>query len=336
MTVHVSLMSTINVLQTVSVEPQLPILQSLISFHSSMLFTNSHLPPAPSSAPILTNPLRPSITASGIWFNTTTSDVVAPSPSGISVSQTSSGKDFRSTFYLTMTTHTTSTAASVSTEDSVSTDGVATPSTINSTLALVVPSATQPIPTSPIPEYGSSSLSSATNSSLKSIMPLVSDVRPTSGFAQSTVSVSENFISLPSDTETSWSIAGDESTVTDMEDFPTIKPDAPTSPASVLTVGTFFSDVPPYPTAAPVKRNDGDHEINVNGTISKVYMTTSVALQGINSTVTVTGGTGSTGTMLKPKPKPSANTESLSQNGAGNTQSLPAWLVVVVLTLAAS
>jgi hypothetical protein len=176
-------------------------------------------------------------------------------------------------------------------------------------------------------------VSSEINSILTLVMPSVSDDRPTTGFAQFTVSVSDNFVSLPSDTETSWSIVGDESTVTDMEVFPTIKPDDPTSQASVLTVGTFFSsELPPYPTTAPAKRNDGKHETFVNGTISKVYMTTSIALQDTSLTVTVTGSTGRTGTVLKPKP--SATTESLNQNGTGNAQPLPAWLVVLVLVFA--
>ncbi|KAJ4349837.1 uncharacterized protein N0V89_008456 [Didymosphaeria variabile] len=390
MPVHVTSKLTPTVLETLSVHPHGPIpnLQSWLSLHSSLILTNPLRPSASSSAIILTNPLRPSITASGIWPNTTTSGVVVPSFSDASVTQTSPDNKSKSTLRLTMSLNTPTTAVPVSV--SVSTDGIATSSAINSTLTLGTlsvtssfsgyspssvsqsstsladdprssvsgnpieftgtygndPPNTQPTPHPGLPLVGNPRPSTQVNVT-------VMDDRPTVGFAQFKASVSDNFISLPSDTDISWSIAGDESTVTnmevfptitpdatptDMEVFPTIKPDA-TSAALVLTDGTFFSSVtPPYPIAAPAKRQDGKHERSVHGTISKVFTTTTVTLA--NSTVTSTqemlptNSTGSTGsTDTASEPYPGATTQSLSKNGASNTQPAPARVVLVVLAL---
>ncbi|KAL1610327.1 hypothetical protein SLS60_001993 [Paraconiothyrium brasiliense] len=369
--VHLTLKSTATVLETLNVHPHDPVpsLHSWLSLHSSMILTNPLRPTASSLAMILTNPLRPSTTAFGIWRNTTTSVAVAPSFSDTLLARTTSDTGFKSTIRLTMSLNAPSTAVPVPV--SISTDGIATISTIGSTLKLGAPSVTSSFPSyspSSVSPSPSTSLANSSNSSVSGtpfnftethangplntqstpypgvppveyprssakINMTVTDDRPTVDTAQFTASVSDNFISLPSDTETSWSIAGDESTVTDMEVFPTIKPDDPTSTASVLTDGILFSsDTPPYPTEVPAKRQDEEH---IDGTISKVFTTTTVTLA--NSTVTstqetlATNSTGSTGTASEPYP--GATTQSLSKNGASNTQPAPAWVVLVVVAL---
>ncbi|KAL5407908.1 hypothetical protein PMIN06_007055 [Paraphaeosphaeria minitans] len=382
-TVHVTSESTSTVLKT-------------MSSHSVLPFW-----PVRPTHSILTNPLRPSPTASGIWLNTTTLAAVSQSSSGTESNSTvhltmvphttstavsmstdriaiSSGTESLSTLYLTMPSLTTSAAASLSTSGvtassainftltveetsvteskstlyltmlshtnstaaSMSTDGVAESFTINSTLTLVMSSATGPIPTPPAPGYTPSSVMKPIITPVvpeitpgfpsASLTITATDDRPAPGLPQLTVSVSDNFISLPSDSETSWSIPGEESTITDLENYPTIKPDSPTPAPSIMTDGIFFSlDAPPYPTAVPEKRRNGEQQSHVDGTIGMVHMTTTVAVQGKNSTIIGTGSSGKVSGSY-----PGATSEPLGPNGAGNTQPWPAWVVVIVLAFA--
>lgn len=317
--------SAITLLETVSAQPELP-------SHSSH----------PTDV-ILTNPLRSSFVASGIWLNTTTLNVA---------SQSSSDIESKSTLILTVIPHATSAAVSVSTDGiavssdidatstlsltmpsqttptsaSMSSDGVPEASAVNTTIPVVMPSATGSISQLSVPGYAPTVVTSTMNSTLT-----VPDDRPSAGLSQFTVSVSDNFISLPSDLETSWSIAGEVSTVTDMEDFPTVKPDPTAANISVATDGTFVSsDASPYPTAVPIKRYDGKQLSHVDGTISMVHVTTTIALQGINSTSIATGSTGTVSRSYLGAP-----TESFTPNGAASARTLPAWVVVVVLPLPA-
>ncbi|KAL5388499.1 hypothetical protein DPSP01_003070 [Paraphaeosphaeria sporulosa] len=266
------------------------------------------------------------------------SSVTASSTTNSTLTLELSVTESKSTLYLNMLSHTSSTAASVST------DGAAGSVVINSTFTPVIPSATGPIPNPPIPGYDRSSASSMMDPIITPVVPELApglpsasltmtalDDRPAPSLPQLTTPVSDNGISLPSDSETSWSITGQESTITDIENYPTIKPDSTTLEPSVWTDGTFFSlDSPPYPTAAPPKRRDEEQQSQVDGTISMVHMTTTVALQGKNSTVT-----GISSSVTVSGLYPGVTSEPLSPNGAGNTQPWPVWVIVIVLPLSA-